>query len=103
MVMTKRTFWQMKNTLGSIKKKEVLQMNKFEKLMQNGSRIYYKYFLFGSDLEQCVGKICIDTETGKSEITKLAEWDYEKGKEILVQSLILKEKQFPEQYIYTYC
>lgn len=78
-------------------------MNKFKKLMQNGLKIYYKYFLFGSMLEECSGELCVDTETGKTEITKLAEWDYDKGNQILVHALALKRNKFPDEYTFIYC
>lgn len=78
-------------------------MDKFEKLMQKGSKVYYKYFLFGSDLEECIGELCIDTDTDEAAIIRLAEYDRDNGNHILVAALYLKRNGYPDKYTYAYC
>ncbi len=78
-------------------------MHKFEKLMQKGSKIFYKYFLFGSTLESCIGELCIDTETDEVVVTRLAADDTDNGNHICVAALSLKRKGFPDKYTYAYC
>lgn len=94
--------WQMKSTRGSTKRKDI-QMDKFEKLMQKGSKIYYKYFLSGCGLEECTGELCIDIETGKVVITRLAEYDNNNGKHISAAAFYLKENGYPDKFTYAYC
>ena len=84
-------------------KKKDIQMDKFEKLMQKGSKVYYKYFLFGSDLEECIGELCIDTDTDEAAIIRLAEYDRDNGNHILVAALYLKRNGYPDKYTYAYC
>ena len=102
MIMTRLICWQMKSIRGSTKRKDI-QMDKFEKLMQQGSRVYYKYFLSGADLEECIGELCIDTKTGKVVITRLAEYDNNNGKHISAAAFYLKENGYPDKYTYAYC
>lgn len=78
-------------------------MDKFEKLMQKGSKIFYKYFLFGSTLESCIGELCIDTETNEIVITRPAADDTDNGRHIRFAAYRLKEKGFPDKYTYAYC
>lgn len=78
-------------------------MDKFEKLMQKGSKIFYKYFLFGSTLDYCVGELYIDTETDKVVITRPASGDTDNGRHIRVAARSLIRNGFPDKYTYAYC